>query len=210
MRKISAGTVRRLSLYLRHLEQAHAQGSATVSSSDLASLGGTTPAQVRRDFSTFGSFGKRGLGYSVTDLIGQIRGILGLGQQYRVVVVGVGSLGSALARYSGFRERGFEIVALYDSDPRRVGAKDNGSPVRDVRELPADLRRNPADIGIVATPPEAAQSVAEVLAASGVTAILNFAPTSLQVRKGVVVRTVNMASELEALSFALRNRDTLR
>src|SRR5438045_3578716 len=122
MRKISDSTIRRLSVYLRFLEQAHAQGRVTISSGELARLGGTTSAQVRKDLSFFGSFGKRGLGYAVPELARRIRDILGLERGYRVVLVGAGRMGGALAQYQGFKQRGFHIRAIYDQDAREIGA----------------------------------------------------------------------------------------
>src|SRR5881398_3141888 len=121
MRKISESTVRRLSLYLRFLEQFDAQGQTTISSAELARRGGTTSAQVRKDLSFFGSFGKRGLGYSVPELAGRLREILGLGRQWKVIIIGAGKIGAALVAYRGFRQRGFHIVAAYDSNPDKVG-----------------------------------------------------------------------------------------
>lgn len=206
MRKISDSTVRRLSLYLRFLEQFGAQGKTTISSAELARRGGTTSAQVRKDLSFFGSFGKRGLGYGVPELAGRIREILGLKRQYRVVLVGAGRIGAALAQYPGFRQRGFHVAAIYDRDPRKVGSRWNGLVVRDVRHLQADLKREPSDIAIVVTPAETAQEVTDQLVAAGVKAILNFAPVQLVVPADVIVKSVNMALELETLSFALANR----
>src|SRR5712691_7394242 len=206
MRKISDSTVRRLSLYLRFLEQAQAQSRATLSSGELARLGGTTSAQVRKDLSFFGSFGKRGLGYSVPELATRIRDILGLKRSYRVVLVGAGKMGGALVQYHGFRQRGFNIVAIYDKDPRKVGSRWNGLVVRDVRQLEPDLRQDQTDIAIVVTPADAAQEVVDRLVKGGVKAILNFAPVPLSVPPDVVVKTVNMALELETLSYTLANR----
>jgi redox-sensing transcriptional repressor len=206
MRKIAESTVRRLSLYLRFLEQFAAQGHATVSSAELARRGGTTSAQVRKDLSFFGSFGKRGLGYSVGELAAKIRDILGLERTYRVVLVGAGRIGSALAQYPGFRQRGFNVTAIYDTDPSKVGSRWNGLVVRDVSHLEADLKRDPSDIAILVTPAEAAQEVADRLVHAGVKAILNFAPVQLTVPNDVAVKTVNMALELETLSYALANR----
>jgi redox-sensing transcriptional repressor len=206
MRKIAESTVRRLSLYLRFLEEFEARGVATVSSEALAARGGTTSAQVRKDLSFFGSFGKRGLGYPVPQLVARLRDILGLGRTYRVVVVGAGKIGSALAQYDGFGERGFEVVGVYDVDPKKIGAEWAGLLVRDVRDLERDLAREPVDIAIVSTPAEAAQQVVDRLVRSGVRAILNFAPVQLEVPPEVAVKHVNMALELETLSYALRNR----
>ena len=206
MRKISESTVRRLSLYLRFLEQFEAQGQTTISSAELARRGGTTSAQVRKDLSFFGSFGKRGLGYSVPELTARIRDILGLRRTYRVVLVGAGRIGSALVQYPGFRQRGFHVAAIYDKDPKKIGSRWNGLVVRDIRHLDADLAKEPSDIAIVVTPAEAAQDVVDRLVRGGVKAILNFAPVQLAVPSDVAVKSVNMALELESLSFALANR----
>ncbi len=206
MRKIAESTVRRLSLYLQFLEEFAAEGIETVSSEALASRGGTTSAQVRKDLSFFGSFGKRGLGYSVPELVGRLRDILGLKREYRVVVVGAGKIGSALAQYRGFGQRGFHIAAVYDADAAKIGVEWKGVMVRDVKYLERDLAREPVDIAILSTTAAAAPVVAERLARAGVRAILNFAPVQLEVPPDVVVKNVNMALELEALSYALRNR----
>jgi len=206
MRKIAESTVRRLSLYLRFLEEFEEQGMETVSSEALASRGGTTSAQVRKDLSFFGSFGKRGLGYSVGELVRRLREILGLGRTYRVAMIGAGKIGSALVHYRGFKQRGFEIVAIFDADASKVGRNWNGLTVRDAKELEAELRRQPVEIAVIVTPADAAQAVADKVVALGVKAILNFAPIQLVVPDDVVVKTVNLALELETLSYALTNR----
>ncbi|HTS89039.1 MAG TPA: redox-sensing transcriptional repressor Rex [Gemmatimonadales bacterium] len=206
MRKIADSTVRRLSLYLRFLEEFEEQGTETVSSDALAARGGTTSAQVRKDLSFFGSFGKRGLGYPVGELVKRLREILGLGRTYRVAMIGAGKIGSALVQYRGFRQRGFQVVAIFDSDPAKIGRAWNGLVVREAKDLEAELRRQPVDIAVIVTPAEAAQSVTDRCVALGVKAILNFAPVQLSVPEDVVVKTVNLALELEALSYALTNR----
>lgn len=206
MRKIAESTVRRLSLYLRFLEEFEEQGMETVSSEELASRGGTTSAQVRKDLSFFGSFGKRGLGYGVGELVRKLREILGLGRTYRVAMIGAGKIGSALVQYRGFRQRGFDIVAIFDADPGKVGRNWNGLTVRDVKELEQELRRQAVDIAVIVTPADAAQAVADKVVGLGVKAILNFAPIQLIVPDDVVVKTVNLALELETLSYALTNR----
>ncbi|HEX9581068.1 MAG TPA: redox-sensing transcriptional repressor Rex [Gemmatimonadales bacterium] len=206
MRKIAESTVRRLSLYLRLLEEFGGQGKETVSSEVLATRAGTTSAQVRKDLSFFGSFGKRGLGYSVPELTVRLRDILGLKRSYQVLVVGAGKIGSALAQYRGFAERGFRVTAVYDADPGKVGLRWNGLVVRDVRQLEQDLARDHMDIAIVSTPPNAAQEVTDRLVRSGIRAILNFAPVQLVLPRDVAVKNVNMALELETLSYALRHR----
>jgi len=206
MRKISESTVRRLSLYLQFLEQTRDQGRTTVSSEELARRSGATSAQVRKDLSFFGSFGKRGMGYEVPALVTRLREILGLERAYRVVLVGAGKIGGALVHYEGFRRRGFEVSAIYDRDPKKIGSRSNGLVVRDVKQLEADLKKEPTDIAIVVTPGEAAQDVADRLVRAGVKALLNFAPIQLKVPRDVEVKTVNMAQELEALSYSLANR----
>ncbi|MGQ0701959.1 MAG: redox-sensing transcriptional repressor Rex [Gemmatimonadales bacterium] len=206
MPKIAESTVRRLSLYLRFLEEFRAQGATTASSALLAARGGTTSAQVRKDLSFFGSFGKRGLGYPVAALIARLREILGLTRRYRVIVIGAGKIGSALVQYRGFSEQGFDFAALYDNDPKKIGRKLNGLVVRDIARLERDLRQRRADIGAVVTPAEAAQSVADRLVNAGVSAILNFAPVQLAVPATVTVKTVNLVLELETLSYALNVR----
>jgi redox-sensing transcriptional repressor len=206
MRKIADSTVRRLSLYLRYLEEFETEGQATVSSEALATRGGTTSAQVRKDLSFFGSFGKRGLGYPVAELGTRLRDILGLSRRYRLVVVGAGKIGSALAQYRGFRQRGFDIVAMFDNDGEKVGKLYDGVAVRDVADLDAVLEAEQPDIGVIVVPGDQAQAVAERLVRGGVKAILNFAPAPLQVPDDVSLKNVNLALELEALSFALASQ----
>lgn len=206
MRKVAESTIRRLSLYLRLLEEFEAQGIATVSSEALAGRGGTTSAQVRKDLSFFGSFGKRGLGYSVPELVTELRAILGLDRRYQVALIGAGKIGSALVQYRGFRQRGFDIVAIFDVDPAKIGRQWNGLEVQDSRTLEAVLSKQKIDMAVLVTPAEAAQPLADRLVALGVKAILNFAPVQLNVPHDVVVKTVNLALELETLSYELTNR----
>jgi redox-sensing transcriptional repressor len=205
MRKVAESTIRRLSLYLRFLEEFEEQGIDTISSEALASRGGTTSAQVRKDLSFFGSFGKRGLGYTVPELAGRLREILGLKRNYRVAMIGAGKIGSALVQYLGFKQRGFDIVAIFDVDPGKVGRQWNGLTVQDIANLEAQLQQQPVDMAVLVTPAEAAQAVADRLIRLGVKAILNFAPLQLSVPDDVVVKTVNLALELETLSYALTN-----
>jgi redox-sensing transcriptional repressor len=206
MPKVAESTVRRLSLYLRFLEEFEEQGTATVSSEALASRGGTTSAQVRKDLSFFGSFGKRGLGYQVAELANRLRQILGLGGRYSVALVGAGKIGTALFEHHGFRDRGFDIVAIFDRDPEKIGSVWNGIEVSDVAELEHTLTATAVDIAILVTPADAAQGIADRLVRLGIKAILNFAPVQLNVPREIAVRTVNLVLELEALSYALTNR----
>lgn len=203
VKHIAESTVRRLSLYLRFLEEYEAKGRATISSGELARSGGTTSAQVRKDLSFFGSFGKRGMGYAVKDLTTAIRRILGLGQEWSVVIVGAGKIGAALAQYRGFPGRGFHVVGVYDADVRKVGMTLDGLSVRADADLESDIARLRPQIAVLCVPPEAAQSVADRVCTAGVRAILNFAPAPLTVPADVTVRDVNMATELEMLAFGL-------
>ena len=207
MKRIADSTVRRLSLYLRFLEDFERRGLQTISSEELAQQGGTTSAQVRKDLSFFGSFGKRGLGYSVPELAARLREILGLGRQWRVFIVGTGKIGAALAQYRGFRQRGFNVVGAYDKDPKLVGQDLDGIVVKDIELLERDAAREHPDIAVLAVPAENAQAVADRIVRAGIKAILNFAPVQFAVPPDVTVKTVNMAMELEGLSFSLTNRD---
>jgi len=207
VKRIADSTVRRLSAYLRFLEDFEQRGLTTISSEELARRGGTTSAQVRKDLSFFGSFGKRGLGYSVPELAGRLREILGLGREWRVIIVGAGKIGAALAQYRGFRQRGFNILATYDNNPEKVGRRLEGIPVRDFNQIERDIQREHPDIVVLTVPGDEAQAVLDRVVKAGVKAILNFAPTQLQAPPDVAVKTVNMAMELEGLSFALTNRE---
>jgi redox-sensing transcriptional repressor len=206
VRSVAASTVRRLSLYLQFLDECERTGQATVSSGALAARGGASSAQVRKDLSLFGSFGRRGVGYAVPLLAARVREILGLVRHYRVVLVGAGRIGSALAAYPGFRARGFDIAAIYDAAPARIGASVDAHVVRSVDLLERDLAAEHADIAIIGTPADVAQDIADRLVRCGVRALLNFAPVTLRVPPRVAVTNVNMALELEALSYALNGR----
>ena len=206
-KRIADSTVRRLSAYLRFLEDFESRGLATISSAELARRGGTTSAQVRKDLSFFGSFGKRGLGYSVPELAGRLREILGLGREWKVIIVGAGKIGAALAQYRGFRQRGFLILAAYDSNAEKIGRRLEGIPVRDIAQLERDVRHERPDIAVLTVPAEEAQGVLDRVVKTGIKAILNFAPTQLHTPADITVKTVNMAMELEGLSYALTNKD---
>jgi redox-sensing transcriptional repressor len=200
MPRISESTVRRLSHYYRVLEEVAGEGQKMISSHLLAEREGITSAQVRKDLSYFGSFGRRGLGYHVDHLRQQIRGILGLDRRWRVAVVGAGHIGSALLAYRGFGNQGFDVVAVFDVSPERVG-----QPAGDllVRHLDTLAAADDIEMGVIATPVRAAQDVADTLVAAGVRGILNFAPRKLKVPADVTLRAVDMTMEFESLSFAL-------
>jgi redox-sensing transcriptional repressor len=207
VKRIADSTVRRLSAYLRFLEDFEARGLTTISSEELANRGGTTSAQVRKDLSFFGSFGKRGLGYSVPELAGRLREILGLGREWKVVIIGAGKIGAALVQYRGFRQRGFTILAAYDNNPDKIGKQLEGIPVRDIQQLESDIARDKPDIVVLTAPGDEAQTLVDRVAKAGVKAILNFAPAQLHGPPDVAIKNVNMAMELEGLSFALTNRE---
>ena len=207
MKRIADSTVRRLSGYLRFLEDFEGRGLATISSDELARRGGTTSAQVRKDLSFFGSFGKRGLGYSVPELAGRLREILGLGREWRVIIVGAGKIGAALAQHRGFHQRGFNILAAYDNNPAKLGRSLDGIPVRDISQMERDIAKERPHIAVVTVPAEEAQRIVDRVVKAGVRAVLNFAPTQLYAPPDFIIKNVNMAMELEGLSFALANRE---
>jgi redox-sensing transcriptional repressor len=200
-RGIPEATVARLPVYLRALVGLADRGTRTCSSEELAAAAGVNSSKLRKDLSYLGSYGTRGVGYDVEYLRYQIAREIGVTQDLPVVIVGIGNLGHALANYSGFTSRGFRIVALLDSDPARLGERVGGLEIRafgDLARLVADER---VAIGVIATPAEAAQDVCDRLVESGVTSILNFAPTVLAVPVGVDVRKVDLSIELQILAY---------
>lgn len=200
MSRISESTVRRLSHYYRVLEEVAAEGQRMISSHLLAEREGITSAQVRKDLSYFGSFGRRGLGYNVEHLRAEIRGILGLDRRWRIGVAGAGHIGSAMLDYRGFGNQGFDVVAVFDASPERIGTPVGHLVVRDIATLSA---RDALDMGVIATPVRSAQEVADAFVAAGVRGILNFAPRKLRVPSEVTLRAVDMTMEFESLSFSL-------
>jgi redox-sensing transcriptional repressor len=203
MSHISESTVRRLSHYYRVLEEVAAEGKRMISSRRLAEREGVTSAQVRKDLSYFGSFGRRGLGYSVAHLREEIGAILGLDRRWKVAVVGAGNIGSALLSYGGFALQGFDVVAVFDQDQRRVGQRIRELEVQDIARLGELAKSLGIEVGVIATPARAAQGVADALVTAGVRGILNFAPRKLFVPEDVALRTVDMTMEFESLSYAL-------
>lgn len=203
--RIPESTVKRLSLYLRYLREFAEQGRETVSSEDLAVRGRTTAAQVRKDLSYFGSFGKRGFGYQVGELRDRLQQILGLERTWQVAIIGAGRIGAALFGYQGFRVQGFHIVAVFDRDQQKVGVEWGDQRIEDVARMEEVIGERGIEIVIVTTPAEVAQDVVDRAVRAGVQGILNFAPTKLVVSEEVSLKNVDMAIELEALSFALSN-----
>jgi len=207
-RRIPEATVARLPVYLRSLAELLEDKTATVSSERLAELAGVNAAKVRKDLSYLGSYGTRGVGYDVEYLAFQMSRELGLTHDWPVVIVGAGNLGQALANYGGFKDRGFPVAALIDADRSKVGQLVHGVPVHHLDELPALKARLGIAIGIIATPASAAQDVADALASAGIGSILNFAPAVISVPEGTSLRKVDLALELQILSFYQEHRDT--
>ena len=204
-RRIPEATVARLPLYLRSLVELNG-ATPTVSSERLAELAGVNAAKVRKDLSYLGSYGTRGVGYDVAYLVFQMSRELGLTQDWPVVIVGVGNLGQALANYGGFSDRGFPVAALVDSDPDKVGRVLGGHVVRHVDDLPQVAAELGVAIGIIATPASVAQETADRLIAAGITSVLNFAPSVVNVPESASLRKVDLASELQILSFYQQRR----
>ncbi len=203
---VSELTTGRLSVYLRCLTFLEAQGQRTVSSHELADRFHLNSAQIRKDLACFGEFGTRGVGYDVTRLKQQLVQELGIDRTRNMIVIGAGNLGMALADYAGFNTNGFHIVALLEVDPSKVGrASRHGIPVLPYERLTEVVKKNRVEIGIVAVTAEAAQSVHDALADTGIRAILNFAPVQIRLREGVKVKSVDLRINLESLSFHLKN-----
>ena len=206
MAKISDATVKRLSRYYRSLATAIQNDVQTISSEEIARVNGLTAAQVRKDLSFFGAFGRRGLGYNVIELHRNISRILGLHRNWNVCLVGLGNIGTALVLFRQFQEQGFFIKLVMDNDPDKWGKRLSGLEVKNFEDAKELIKEEKVKIAIVAVPSKAAQRVVDVLVDAGIKAILNFAPVSIFAPKGVTVRNENMAIEMEALSYALTNK----
>ncbi len=203
---VPKAVVSRLSLYLRELQHLVRDGFETTSSTQLGSLLGFTDAQVRKDLAYFGQFGYPGIGYRCQELIHEIKRILGTDRSWPVALIGLGNLGRALLRYRGFGNQGFCITAAFDIDPQKVGRQIEGIDVYHLDELAAVVRREGIRLAMIAVPAAAAQDVASALAAAGIDGILNFAPVTISLPSGVNRVEVDLAIELEQLSFAVVNR----
>ena len=202
-RRIPESTVRRLSHYLRSLEELAREEGLTVSSEELAKRGQTTAAQVRKDLSHFGSFGKRGLGYQVDELGRRLRQILGVDRTWRIALIGAGRIGSALFAYPDFQSRGYDCVAVFDADSEKIGLRWGDVIIQSSDAIEETVRAEAVELVILAVPASAAQDLAERSVAAGAKGILNFAPIRLRLPKDVHVEDVSLVMELEALSFAI-------
>jgi redox-sensing transcriptional repressor len=206
MKKISDSTIRRLSKYYRTLSSQIEKGVSTISSNEIAQLNSITSAQVRKDLSFFGTFGKRGLGYNTEQLKDQIANILGLKKEWRVGLVGFGNIGRALLRYDEFKKQGFNIKAIFDNDPTKFGQQIDDLKVDKIEDACNVVAKEKIEIIIVAAPSQFAQTIVEQFIEYGIKAFLNFAPISLKVPDDVLVKNENMSIELEALSYFLFNK----
>lgn len=204
-KRISESTIHRLSLYYRALSLLEKENYETVSSKELAKREKLTPAQVRKDLSFFGSFGTRGLGYPVRELKIKIASILGIDRSWRVALIGLGNIGSALVSYKEFQKQGFQIVKLFDNDQRKIGSNHKGIVVSDVKNLQSELKEAKIEMVVLAVPATVAQYIVDDVVRVGVKSIFNFAPVNLKVPEDVHLRNENMVMELEYLSFAMVN-----
>lgn len=207
-KRISESTIHRLSMYFRTLSLLHKEGYETVSSKELAKREKLTPAQVRKDLSFFGSFGTRGLGYDVIELKSKIGEILGINRKWKVAIIGIGNIGSALVSYKEFSRQGFTIVKLFDNDQRKIGSNHKGMVVSDIKNLEKEIAEDGIEMVIITVPATVAQYMVDDVVRAGVKAILNFAPINLKVPPEVYLRNENMSMELEYLSFAIVNNHT--
>ncbi len=200
--------VRRLSLYLRQLDAFKRKDRRTVSSKQLGESLGLTDAQVRKDLAYFGQFGHPGIGYRVDELIGRVRHILGTDRTWNVMLIGAGNLGRALSAYRGFESKGFHLVAVFDTDPAKLTKKLGPFTIQSIDEIPATVQKHGIRLAILAVPADAAQDVADQVIAAGVRGVLNFAPVSLTVPRDVAMTSVDVAVQLEQLSFQVSLGET--
>lgn len=202
-------TVERLSVYLRTLEEAKNEGFEYISSEEIGRRNGFTSAQVRKDLSCFGNFGKKGKGYHIDTLIGRIRKILGLDRRWNVALMGLGNLGEALVHYQGFKKSGFDIVAIFDIDPKKIGKQYEGIEVYHPDKLPEVKVEKNIEIAIIAVPDKAAKASINRVIEAGIKGILNFTSVRLPISEEYIIKNVNLAAELETISYYLTRPDWL-
>lgn len=205
--RIPEGVIERLPAYLNILIQLRADGALTVSSARLGELTSVNPAQIRRDLTYFGSFGKRGVGYDITTLVERIQRILGSDHIHRLALVGAGNLGSAIAGYNGLTQHGFVVTAIFDADPRKIGSQIGDIVVQDVAELEQTLKEQQIRIAVLAVPPEAAQCVTDDLARAGVRVVLNYTPVIVSVPDDVTLHNTDPVQELLHTLYYLSRRE---
>lgn len=208
--RLSRASIGRFSIYLRHLEALLSEGTATVSSSILGEALGITDAQVRKDLAGLGTLGQPGIGYRTEELSGAIRRLLGVDRGWKAALVGVGNLGRALLGYRGFSQRGFQLVALFDLDPSKVGIDVEGLLIHPSEAISSIIPASGAELGLLAVPSQAAQPMADALVGAGIRGLLNFAPVTLRVPPEVKVVAVDLTVQLEQLAFLVMDSDCLR
>ena len=201
--KISELTTNRLSVYLRCLNELAAEGTKTISSDGLAKRFHLNSAQIRKDLAYFGEFGVRGVGYYVECLRDHLQKILGIDKEHRVAIIGAGRLGTALADYYGFTQSNFKVVAMFDADSEKIGQKIGELEIFDIKNFAEVVKKDKIDVAVIAVPAEFAQNVLELVAEAGIKAVLNFAPAVLRVDNGVKLKTVDLTTSLESLSYFL-------
>jgi len=207
-KKISDAVIRRLPKYYRYLGDLISSDVNRISSSELSKLTGFTASQIRQDFNNFGGFGQQGYGYDTKRLYIEIGKILGLNKKYKVVIVGAGNIGQAIANYAGFYEDGFEVLALFDKNPKLIGLKIRGIEIKDIDELDVFIKENNVEFGVICTPKESSQNMADKLIENGIKAIWNFAPADIKVPKGISIEDVRLNESLYILTYYFsRNND---
>ncbi len=202
--EVSLTVIRRLPKYHRYLSDLLDKGTTRISSQELSILTGFTASQIRQDFNNFGGFGQQGYGYNVEDLQKELGKILGLDFKYNAVVVGAGNLGQAIANYKGFEDAGFKVLSLFDRNPRIFGLKIRNIEIRDMETIEEFIKENNVEIGIITTPKESAQEVADIYVKAGIKGIWNFAPTDFIVPDNVIVENVRLNESLFILSYFLK------
>ncbi|MDO4483045.1 MAG: redox-sensing transcriptional repressor Rex [Clostridia bacterium] len=204
---VSDAVIRRLPGYYRHLRELEKQGVVQISSQEMGKQMNLTPSQIRQDINCFGGFGRQGYGYKVSELKEHIGEILGLNNQHRMIIVGVGSIGLAVCNYANFSREGFETVALFDANPDKVGKLINGVPVLSDQELEKYISEHDVDIAVIAVPDVAAQAVMDRVAACGIKAVWNFAPIDLKYDSSMIVVNVHLSDSLQILSYKMAHAD---
>ncbi len=209
-RNISMAVIRRLPKYNRCLRDLLDREIYRISSKELSGILGFTASQIRQDLNNFGGFGQQGYGYNVEELFKEIQKILGLNKDYKAVVIGVGNLGQAIANHTNFEKHGFKILAMFDVNPTLIGLQIRGTPVHDMKDLSEFIKENDIEIGVITTPKEAAQMVADELVEAGIKAIWNFAPVDLKVPEDVVVEDVHLNESLFIMSYLIKEQEMLK
>ena len=206
--KVSMAVVRRLPKYYRYLGELLERGILRISSKELGKIMGLTASQIRQDLNYFGGFGQQGYGYNVTELYKEIGNILGLNKEYRCVIIGAGNLGQAITNYEGFRRKGFNLMAMFDINPRIIGNAIRDVKIYDISELEKYVSENEIEIGIISVPKESSQDIADILVKSNVKAIWNFAPYDVKVPDNIVIENVAISESLYTLTY-LMNEENL-